>query len=320
MQRMSGIDPMFVYADTPATPMEVAYACVLDPTSVPGGYSFQRVRDVLTARVPALPALRRRLMAVPFGLDVPRLVDDPDLDLSDHLYRAALPAPGGPEEFARMVSEVMSRPLQPDQPPWEMHVIEGLADGRVGLIAKVHHAVVDGVAGAQLMAQLLDLAPEGSEKSSEGSSAKRSGDASSGATGATETPPSWLPARLPSGARLLTDALPNFVTSPLRAWRAGREVGHTAARLVGRAVNRGHGTRVDPPGSSGYLRGFGWPATGGGLRRVGPPADPRSVRTLRRQGERRGARHLLRCLAIAPGRPWRRSGPPPRGRGSGLHP
>ena len=78
MQRMSGIDPMFVYADTPATPMEVVYACVLDPTSVPGGYSFQRVRDLLTARVPALPALRRRLMAVPFGLDVPRLVDDPE--------------------------------------------------------------------------------------------------------------------------------------------------------------------------------------------------------------------------------------------------
>ena len=241
MQRMGGIDPMFVYADTPETPMEIAYACVLDPTSVPGGYGFERVREFLAARIPALPALHRRFMAVPFGLDVPRLVDDPGFDLSDHLYRAALPAPGGPEEFAHKVSEVMSRPLQSDQPPWEMHVIESLADGRVGLIAKVHHAVVDGVAGAQLMAQLLDLAPEGSAKSS--------GGASSGPNAATEASSSWRPARLPSGARLLRDALPNFVSSPVRAWRAGREVGHTAARLVGRAVNRDTGPVSIPVGA-----------------------------------------------------------------------
>ena len=99
MQRMSGIDPMFVYADTPDTPMEIAYACVLDPTSAPGGYSFERVRDLLAERIPALPPLRRRFMAVPFGLDVPRLVDDPDFDVSNHLHRVALPAPGGPDEF-----------------------------------------------------------------------------------------------------------------------------------------------------------------------------------------------------------------------------
>ena len=55
----------------------------------------------------------------------------------------------------------MGRPLTPEQPPWEMHVIEGMADGKIGLIAKVHHAVVDGVAGAEMLAQLLDLAPEG---------------------------------------------------------------------------------------------------------------------------------------------------------------
>jgi diacylglycerol O-acyltransferase len=249
MERMSGIDPMFVYADTPETPMEIAYACVLDPTSVPGGYGFERVRDVLAVRIPGLPALRRRLMAVPLGLDVPRLVDDPEFDLSDHLYRAALPAPGGPEEFARMVSEVMSRPLQTDQPPWEMHVVESLADGRVGLIAKVHHAVVDGVAGAQLMAQLLDLTPEGSTEGSAERSAQRSGVAPSGASAATESPTSWLPARLPSGAKLLTDALPNFVTSPMRVWRAGRELGHTAARLVSRAVDRGTGPVSIPLGA-----------------------------------------------------------------------
>jgi WS/DGAT/MGAT family acyltransferase len=159
MQRMTGIDPMFIYSDTPHTPMEVAYACVFDPSTAEEGYSFERVRDVLSERLPDLLPFRRRLMTVPLGLDHPRWVDDPDFDLGNHLFRVALPEPGGPAQFTEMVAKVMSRSLVADQPPWEMHVIEGLADGRVGLIAKVHHSVVDGVAGAALMAQLLDLNP-----------------------------------------------------------------------------------------------------------------------------------------------------------------
>ena len=161
MQRMSGIDPMFVYSDTPLTPMEVAYICVFDPATAPGGYSFGAVRAMLADRVPTLPELlplRRRLMAVPFGLDHPRWVDDPAFDLDNHLHRAALPAPGGEVELRAKVAEVMGRPLDLHQPPWEMHVVEGLADGKVGLIAKIHHSVIDGVAGVQLMAPLNESA------------------------------------------------------------------------------------------------------------------------------------------------------------------
>ena len=86
-----------------------------------------------------MPPFRCRSTTVPLGLDHPRWVDDPDFDLSNHVRRAVVsPAPGGPEEFAKMVAEVMGRPLQPSQPPWEMHVLEGLAGGKIGLIAKVH--------------------------------------------------------------------------------------------------------------------------------------------------------------------------------------
>ena len=157
MQRMTGIDPMFIYSDTPETPMEIAYACIFDPSSAPNGYAFEHVRSHLEERVPTLPSFRRRLVTVPLGLDHPRWVDDPDFDIANHLHRTALPAPGGPEEFSAMVAAVMGRSLIPAQPPWEMHVIEGVAGGRVGLIAKVHHSVIDGVAGAQLLAQLLDI-------------------------------------------------------------------------------------------------------------------------------------------------------------------
>jgi WS/DGAT/MGAT family acyltransferase len=209
--------------------MEIAYACVFDPASAPGGYSFDGVRRLLDERIPTLPSFRRRLMAVPFGLDHPRWVDDPDFDIANHLHRRALPAPGGPDEFTAMVAAVMGRPLTPAQPPWEMHVIEGLAGGRVALIAKVHHSVIDGVAGAQLLAQLLDLAPEG--------------------RAVTETCPPWLPAQLPSHTKLVTDALPSVMQSPFRVLRAAREVGKTAVRLARHALDSATGPISIPLGA-----------------------------------------------------------------------
>jgi diacylglycerol O-acyltransferase / wax synthase len=216
MQRMTGIDPMFVYSDTPLTPMEVAYICVFDPVTAPGGYTFEAVRAMLAERVPTLLPLRRRLMAVPFGIDHPRWVDDPTFDLDNHLHRVALPAPGSEVELRAKTAEVMGRPLNLQQPPWEMHVVEGLAGGRIGLIAKVHHSVIDGVAGVQLMAQLLDFAPEGR---------------------AEETSPRWRPPSLPSGVQLVAHAIPSLVTSPLRALGALREIGKTAVRMAQRALD-----------------------------------------------------------------------------------
>ena len=229
MERMTGIDPMFIYSDTPETPMEVAYACVFDPSGVEGGYSFERVVLLLEERIPEMRPFRRRLMDVPLGLDHPRWVDDPDFDLSNHVHRAALPTPGGETEFAEMVAAVMGRPLQTGQPPWEMHVIEGLAGGMVGLIAKVHHAVIDGVAGAQLFAQLLDLSPEG--------------------RAVTETCRPWVPPKLPTQAGLMGDALSDIFTSPVRLLRAARETGRTAVRLVRRAAGAGSGPVTIPIGA-----------------------------------------------------------------------
>jgi diacylglycerol O-acyltransferase len=217
MERMNGIDPMFVYSDTRHTPMEIAYACVFDPSSVDGGYSFERVVGVLESRMPTLTPFRRRLMPVPLGIDNPRWVDDPDFDLSNHLHRVAAPAPGGLDEFSEMVAAVMGRSLLPEQPPWEMHIVEGLAGGMVGLIAKVHHSVIDGVAGAQLLAQLLDLTPEGSA--------------------VTNPCPPWLPGGLPSQRELVADALPTVFRGPMRTMRAAQEVGRTAVRIARRALD-----------------------------------------------------------------------------------
>lgn len=228
MHRMNGIDPMFIYSDTPETPMEVAYACVFDPATVAGGYSFARVRARLSSRLSLVPPFRRRLMTVPLGLDHPRWVDDPDFDLDNHLFRVALPAPGDEAEFARQVAEVLEHPLPPNQPPWEMHVLEGLEDGLIGLIAKVHHSVIDGVAGADLLARFLDLTPDAAEEADD---------------------VAWAPPDLPSHARLVSDALPHVLTSPMRTLRATREMVRTAARLVRRAVDGATGPVAIPGGA-----------------------------------------------------------------------
>ncbi|HXY27377.1 MAG TPA: wax ester/triacylglycerol synthase family O-acyltransferase, partial [Acidimicrobiales bacterium] len=229
MQRMTGIDPMFVYSDTPQTPMEIAYACVFDPSTVDDGYSFARVVALLEDRIPTLPPLRRRLMPVPLGLDHPRWVDDPDFDLGDHLYRTALPAPAGEAEWRAKVAEVMGRPLTPGQPPWEMHVVEGMAGGLIGLIAKVHHSVIDGVAGVTMMARLLDLTP--------------------GGWTVTHPSPPWRPPQLPSPATLVGDAIPNVLHSPVRLWRAAREVGRTTVRLARCVLDERTGPLTVPVGA-----------------------------------------------------------------------
>ena len=229
MHRMSGIDPMFVYSDTPHAPMEIAYVCVFDPSSAADGYSFARVRAVIETRLPVVPPFRRRLMTVPLGLDNPRWVDDPEFDLANHVYRAALPSPGGREELTELVAEVMGRPLQPDQPPWEMHVIEGLAGGKVGLLAKVHHSVIDGVAGATLLARFLDLTVEGSAL--------------------VKTCSPWVPPRLPSHTKLVTEALPSMLQSPFRAMRAAREMSRTGVRLGRLAFDKATGPVSIPLGA-----------------------------------------------------------------------
>lgn len=160
MQRLEGLDSSFVYLENEASPMQVAMTCVFDPSTAPGGYSFAKLRGLVEDRLPRLAPFRRRLVEMPGHIHRPVWVDDPDFHLDEHLHRATLPAPGGPRELADYTSEVISRPLDRGRPLWEMHVLEGLEDGMVGAVTKLHHAAIDGVSGAELTANLLDPEPE----------------------------------------------------------------------------------------------------------------------------------------------------------------
>jgi WS/DGAT/MGAT family acyltransferase len=160
VERLTGLDASFLYMETPSLHMHVSMAAVFDPSTVPGGYSFEKLRDTLAPRLAQAPVFRRRLVEVPLRLGHPYWIEEQDFELDAHMYRATLPAPGSLEQLAQYVGEVSSHPLDRSRPLWEMHIVEGLEDGRVGLVTKIHHSTIDGVSGAELLAQLFDLEPD----------------------------------------------------------------------------------------------------------------------------------------------------------------
>lgn len=160
MDRLSGLDAIFLYVESPSMHTHVALTAVLDPTTTPGGYTFERFRDHIAARARELPLFHRRVSDVPLRLHHPIWVDDERFRPEDHLRRAALPAPGGESELAELVGYLAGIPLDRRRPLWEMWVIEGLEGGRIALLAKIHHAAVDGVGAAELMPTFFDLEPD----------------------------------------------------------------------------------------------------------------------------------------------------------------
>ena len=157
---MSGLDASFLYFETPNMHMHVIGVIVFDPSTAPGGYNFDRVREMLRSRMHLVPQFRRKLAPVPFNIHHPIWVEDDEFDLDYHVRRIGCPAPGSERELAELVGDIASRQLDRARPLWEMHIVEGLQNGYVASIAKMHHCTIDGVSGANLMVHLFDLEPD----------------------------------------------------------------------------------------------------------------------------------------------------------------
>ncbi|OBG35957.1 wax ester/triacylglycerol synthase family O-acyltransferase [Mycobacterium sp. E3198] len=161
MERLSGLDAFFLYLETPTQPLNVCCILELDTSTMPGGYTYGRLRSAVAKRVAGMPEFRMKLADTQLNLDHPVWVDDEDFQLRRHLRRVGVPAPGGRRELADICGYIAGLPLDRDRPLWEMWVLEGGArPGAVAVLLKVHHAVVDGVAGANLLAQLCSVEPD----------------------------------------------------------------------------------------------------------------------------------------------------------------
>src|SRR3954470_18768763 len=164
MRQLTSLDAQFLALENDRQSGHVGGLAILDPSTAPGGtVRCPDVTELLRERLPLLPPMRWRLAEVPLGLDYPYWVDDGDFDLGYHVRELALAAPGTDDQLAGQVARIISRPLDRARPLWELYVIEGLESGNVAVLTKIHHAVVDGLSGAEIMGLLLDLTPEGRE-------------------------------------------------------------------------------------------------------------------------------------------------------------
>ncbi|MEW6271119.1 MAG: wax ester/triacylglycerol synthase family O-acyltransferase [Thermodesulfobacteriota bacterium] len=222
MERLTGIDASFLYMETPGVHMHTIKVAVLRPAAGVD-YSIERVKADLRARMHLLPPFRRRLVEVPLGFHHPVWIEDPGFDLDRHVRSASVAAPGGSREMDEAVGRIASVPLGRRRPLWELWFLDGLAGGRVAAVAKIHHAVADGVAVAALLANVMapglrDLAGE--------------------APGTA-----WAPEPMPSRGRLLRDAMADYVR---QAGRLPALVRRTARSLAA-AARRRRSARVAPP-------------------------------------------------------------------------
>ena len=158
MKRLSLLDALFLYMETPQTPMHVASVTIFKPAS-PQNDLFARFREHTAARLDLLPSYRRRLEPTPLGIDHPVWVVEDKLDLDYHIRQAALPKPGGMHELRTLIARLHAVPLDRSRPLWEYHFIEGLEDGCFAVYIKVHHCTMDGVAGMATLGVTYDFAP-----------------------------------------------------------------------------------------------------------------------------------------------------------------
>jgi diacylglycerol O-acyltransferase len=157
MQRLGGLDSAFLIFENSTMHMHVGGLMLVDPSTSKTPYSFADYRAYIESRLPRVPGFRRKLATVPLNLGRPSWVEDPDFDLDFHLHRTTVAAPGGDHETADVVADILGRQMDRSRPLWEMWVVEGRADGLIGIVSKVHHSTIDGITGANMMAELFDL-------------------------------------------------------------------------------------------------------------------------------------------------------------------
>lgn len=159
--RLSALDAMFIGIETTELHMHVGAVLVFEAgplATKEGGVDFERIARYIEQALTDVPNYRQRLKKTP-GLRHPVWVDDTHFRLRYHLRHAALPRPGGERLLKRLAGRIFSQSLDRKRPLWELWVVEGLGDGRFALIAKVHHAMVDGMGGVQMLAGILRGTP-----------------------------------------------------------------------------------------------------------------------------------------------------------------
>jgi diacylglycerol O-acyltransferase / wax synthase len=230
MDRMSPLDASFLHIENAVSHMHIGSVAIFAGPAP----AYEEFEAMVAGKLPAVPRYRQKVRFVPLQLGRPLWVDDPHFHLGYHLRHTALASPGGDRELRNLVGRVMSQQLDRHKPLWEMWMVDGLDRGHWALVSKVHHCMVDGVSGTDLLTVVLDSEVEPSPA----------------------WPDDWHAEREPSDARLVLDALGALAASPYEqiravrsATRAPRQVA-TQLREVARGLRAWTGVVRPTPVSS----------------------------------------------------------------------
>ena len=200
MDRLSSLDSWFLHLEREIQQLHVGSALLFEGPSP----SLAQLTAAIEARLDLLPRYRKRVLRVPLDLGRPVWADDPRFRIGDHVRRVTLPRPGTEDSMRELVARFMSEHLDLSRPLWETWLVNGLDGGRWALINKTHHAMIDGISGADIVAVLLDRDPKAAE---------------------ARPAPAWIPGAEPSPVRLAAAALGDLARTPF-------EVGHVLARAL----------------------------------------------------------------------------------------
>src|SRR3954468_11503691 len=232
MRQLTSLDAQFLALETPRQSGHVGGLAILDTsTTATGTLTVADIQALIAERLPLLPPLRWRLQEVPLGLDYPYWADDIDFDLDYHVRELALPKPGSDAQLAEQVSRIVSRPLDRARPLWELYVIDGLASGQTAMLTKIHHAVIDGMSGAEIMGLLLDLSPEGRTPDQFPDPTGDGDGGRPGAAGMLARSLLGVPRYPLRALRSLPSAVPNIEDTPFGVLPGAGTVGGVAGRL-----------------------------------------------------------------------------------------
>jgi diacylglycerol O-acyltransferase / wax synthase len=162
MRQLTALDQQFLALEDSRNYGHVGALSIYDPSTAPNGeLTLPRLQSLIAERLPLVPPFRWRLAEVPLNLDYGYWIDDPEFDLEFHVREIALAPPGTDAQLAEQVARIYARPLDRARPLWELYLIHGLPNDRVAVMSKIHHAVIDGMSGSEIMGALFDPTPEG---------------------------------------------------------------------------------------------------------------------------------------------------------------
>ncbi len=222
--RLTPQDASFYRLESSSNPMHIGSLAILRNPGSTGNsgkrpLDYDRLVELVEARLPLVPRYRRKVREIPFALGRPVWVDDAGFDITYHIRRSALPEPGTDAQLHDLVARLASHPLDHTRPLWEMYLVEGLAGGRCAVFTKTHSALVDGDAALEIGHVILDSSAAPRELADD----------------------AWTPHREPADLELLIGAILHLATQPREAFEVIRHQGAEAFAFVdatGKAVKK----------------------------------------------------------------------------------